>query len=131
MDWTVVKITNERKGKTLPYASVGFGRLSLSSGACGLIDGFDKYSFVELLQAKDKGQRVIGVRFLKENERTSNSLPIKRRKMKDGRLIKSVDIANKATIEELFGINGTQRKATRYDVRLDETDSKILIISGQ
>lgn len=131
MNWEVVKITNEQKGSTMPYASVGFGRLTLSAAACDLLKDFNNFSFVELMRGRIDGKLCIGIRFLKDYQRTSNSLPIKRRKTKEGTYIKGADIANKAIMEELFGINGTQQKATRYDVRIDKDAENVLIVLGQ
>lgn len=47
--------------------------------------------------------------------------------MKDGTLIKGVEIANKHAVELLFGINGGQKKTTRYAVEKD-TDEILKII---
>ena len=131
MKWETVKIKNDRKGRTMPYASVGFGRLSLSTAACGLIDGFENYSYVELLKAVLNNETLIGVRFIKESEKTTNSLPIKRRKLKNGTTVGGIDICNKGTMGELFGPSGTQNKATRYGVKKDPDEENILIIYGE
>lgn len=131
MQWETVKIKNDRKGRTMPYASVGFGRLSLSSAACELIDNFEKYAYVELLKATVNNETLIGVRFLQESEKTLNSLPIKRRKLKDGTAIGGIDICNKGTIGELFGPTGTQNKAVRFGVKKDPDEDNILIIYGE
>ncbi|MCR5332417.1 MAG: hypothetical protein K6E11_00090 [Bacilli bacterium] len=131
MLWETVKIKNERKGRTMPYASVGFGRLSLSCAACDLIDDFDTYAYVELLKAVVNNETLIGVRFLKEDAKTTNSLPIKRRKLKDGSVVGGIDISNKGTMAELFGLAGTQNKATRYGVKRDPDEENVLIIFGE
>ena len=131
MNWETVKIKNDRKGRTMPYASVGFGRLSLSSAACELIDNYGDYSYVELLKAVFNNETLIGIRFLKENEKTMNSLPIKRRKFKDGTVIGGIDICNKGTMADLFGPAGTQNKATRYSVKRDPDEDNILVVFGE
>lgn len=131
MIWETVKIKNERKGRTMPYASVGFGRLSLSCAACELIDNFDSYPYVELLKATVNNETLIGVRFIKESDLTSNSLPVKRRKLKNGTVVGGVDICNKGTMGELFGITGTQNKATRFGVKKDPDEETVLIIYGE
>ena len=131
MNWETVKIKNDRKGRTMPYASVGFGRLSLSTAACDLIKNFEDYSYVELLRATINNETLIGVRFVKENGKTINSLPIKRRKLKNGVVVGGIDICNKGTVGELFGPSGTQNKATRYGVRKDPDEENILIIYGE
>ena len=131
MNWETVKIKNDRKGRTMPYASVGFGRLSLSSAACDLIDDFGSYYFVELLKAVVNNELLFGVRFLKEEQKTINSLPIKRRKLKDGTIVGGIEISNKGTISELFGPAGSQNKVTRYGVKRDPDENNILIIFGE
>lgn len=131
MIWETVKIKNEKKGRTMPYASVGFGRLSLSCAACELIDSFTSFSYVELLKAISNNETLIGVRFLKEDDKTTNSLPIKRRKLKNGTTVGGIDICNKGTIGDLFGLAGTQNKATRYGVKKDPDEDNILVIFGE
>lgn len=131
MIWETVKIKNEKKGRTMPYASVGFGRLSLSCAACELIENFTSFSYVELLKAISNNETLIGVRFLKENDKTTNSLPIKRRKLKNGTTVGGIDICNKGTIGDLFGLAGTQNKATRYGVKKDPDEDNILVIFGE
>ena len=131
MLWETVKIKNEQKGRTMPYASVGFGRLSLSSAACDLIENYEQYAYVELLKANVNNETLVGVRFLKESEKTINSLPIKRRKIKGDKIVGGIDICNKGTMSDLFGIAGTQNRATRYGVKLDSDDKNILVIYGE
>ena len=131
MIWETVKIKNDKKGRTMPYASVGFGRLAISCAACELINDFTSYSYVELLKPVSSNETIIGVRFLKDDAKTTNSLPIKRRKLKDGTVVGGIDICNKGTIGELFGPAGTQNKATRYGVKKDPDEENILIIFGE
>ena len=132
MKWETVEIKNDRKGRTMPYASVGFGRISISSAACELIDNYDAYSFVELLRGRDENNKqIVGVRFQKAMVKSVNSLPIKRRKLKNGTIVGGIDICNKGTVEELFGMVGTQNKATRLSVKRDPDDRYILIICGE
>ena len=131
MNWEIVKIKNEQKGRTMPYASVGFGRLSISSAACELVQEYEKYAYVELLRAEVNNEKLIGVRFLLAEEKTSDSLPIKRRTLKGGKKIGGIDICNKGTVSELFGIVGTQNKATRFCVKCDEEESNVLVIYGE
>ena len=130
MEWELVKIENNKKGRGTPYASVGFGRLSLSAAACELLDNFDKYSFVELLKGKKNNKMCIGVRFLKESERTQDSLPIKRKNV-DGKVVKGADIANKKIMEDLFGINGSANKSTRFAVEKDKDMDNILVVFAE
>lgn len=115
MNWETVKIENANKGRTMPYASVGFGRISLSAAACELLGDYNQYKYVEFLTARENGKLRIGIKFLKED--TSNSITIKRRKQKDGKPVGGMDIAQKNAVEKLFGITGTANKATRFDVK--------------
>ncbi|MBE6989230.1 MAG: hypothetical protein E7426_00595 [Ruminococcaceae bacterium] len=127
MEWEVVKIENEAKGRTSPYASIGFGRISLSVAACKLITNYRDYQFVELLQGKRNGKKCIGVRFLHASERTQQSLPI-REKRQGEKLLGGIDIVNKGTLEKLFGPAASASKVTRYNVELDDSDNRILVI---
>jgi len=115
MNWETVKIEGGNKGRSTPYVSVGFGRVSLSAAACELLDDYNQYKYVEFLKAQDNGKVCIGLKFLREY--TSNSTIIKRRKQKDGKLVGGMDIPNKRTVEELFGPTGSANKATRFNVK--------------
>ncbi len=127
MDWEVVKISGDIKGRGTPYASVGFGRLSLNAAACQLVKNIAQYPYVEMLQGKKSGKLCIGIRLLKE--RTENSLAITRGKEGNGRKNEFV-INSKAVLEELFKINGVQKKVTRYTVLKDPDAENILMIVG-
>ena len=75
---------------------------------------------------KDKNNSdCIGVRFLKNN--TTDSIKIKR-KVINGKVIAGVSIENKKTIEDIFGMKGTAKKTTRYNVEKDKDADNILII---
>ena len=129
MNWEVVKIPENRRGRTTPYASVGFGRLSLSAAACELIENHETIKHVELLKGKINNKLCIGVRLLREP--TANSLAVSRKKDANGNYVTGMDISNKRTIEELFGPAGSAQKTTRYNVRKDEDADNILIISAE
>lgn len=115
MIWETVKIANGNKGRTMPYASVGFGRISLNAAACELLGDYNQYKYAEFLKARENGKLCIGIKFLKEA--TTNSILIKRRKTNDGKLVSGMDISNKRVIEDLFGITGTANKATHFDIK--------------
>ena len=115
MNWETVKIENGNKGRTMPYASVGFGRVSLNAAACELLEDYNQYKYVEFLKARDNGKLCIGLKFLKEP--TTNSILIKRRKTGEGTLVAGMDISNKRVVESLFGPIGGASKATRLDVK--------------
>ena len=126
MNWEIVKIPENRRGRTMPYVSVGFGRLSLSAAACELIENHETIKYAELLKGKNNNKLCIGVRLLREP--TANSLAVTRKKDSNGKPVTGMDISNKRVIEELFGPSGSAQKATRYNVRRDETDENILVI---
>lgn len=128
MEWSIVKITSDKKGRNTPFASIGFGKIALSAAACELIENYEEYPYVELLRGKKNNKLCIGVRFLKSS--TQDCIKVKR-KIIDGKIISGVTIENKNIVEELFGITGTARKATRYNVEKDRDDDKILIIYGE
>ncbi|HIX08886.1 MAG TPA: hypothetical protein H9683_01740 [Firmicutes bacterium] len=128
MEWTTVKITSDKRGRNTPYASIGFGKIALSAAACELIDNYELYPYVELLRGKRNNKLCIGVRFIKNT--TQDSIKIKRR-ISDGKAIAGLTIENKGIVEELFGITGTARKTTRYNVEKDNDEDNILIIYGE
>lgn len=128
MEWTTVKITSDKRGRNTPYASIGFGKIALSAAACELIDNYERYSYVELLRGKRNNKLCIGVRFIENT--TQDSIKIKRR-ISDGKTIAGLTIENKGIVEELFGITGTARKTTRYNVEKDNDEDNILIIYGE
>lgn len=128
MEWTTVKITSDKRGRNTPFASIGFGKISLSAAACELIENYEQYSFVELLRGKKNNKLCIGVRFLKTT--TPDSIKVNR-KVVGGKSITGLTIENKSVIEELFGITGTARKATRYNVEKDNDEDNIIIIYGE
>lgn len=125
MSWEVVKIPIKSKGRTSPYASVGFGRLSLSVAACELIEDYDKFAYVQLMKNRINNRLCIGVRFLRESE--SDSIKITRKTSK-GKTIGGIDISNSKVLEGLFGLAANAKKATRYDVKKDDTFDNFLII---
>ena len=129
MNWEVVKPPENRRGKNLPYASVGFGRLSLSAAACELIEDHRSITHVELLRGKLNNNLCIGIRLL--NEPTEHSLSVSRKKDSNGKFVTGMDITNKHVIESLFGPAGSAKKATRYNVKKDPDAKNILIISAE
>ena len=129
MNWETVKISSTSRGKTSAYASVGFGRITLNYGACALVDDYPKYKYAQILRAKKDGKLCIGIKLLEES--AENTIRISKRKVK-GQLIEySGSIDSKPLVEELFGIEGSQHKATRHSVVLDDSDKTILVIYGE
>ena len=124
MEWTTVKISTANKGRNTPFASIGFGRISLNAAACELIEDYEKYNYAELLKARDNFD-CIGVRFLKESQPDTIKIS---RKVLNGKTISGVSIENKKTIEDLFGMNGIAKKVTRFNVQKDNDSNNILII---
>ena len=105
MDWEVVKISGESKSRLQPCASVGFGRLYFNVAACELLDKCDDYEYVELLKGRIRNKLCIGVRFLKKNEKTQDSILISKRRKGSAKKIIGIAINNKKMMEELFGLN--------------------------
>ena len=129
MNWETVKISSKSRGKTSAYASVGFGRISLSYGACALVEDFPKYKYAQILRARKDGKLCIGIRLLVES--AENTIRISKRKIKGELIEYSGSIDSKPLVEELFGIEGAQNKATRHSVVLDDTEKNILVIYGE
>ena len=129
MNWETVKIDSSRQGKNTAYASIGFGRIVLNSAACGLIENFPEYKYVQILKARKDGKLCVGIKLLKDYK--ENSIKIGKRKIKGVIVENSLSIDNKPLMEDLFGIQGTQNKATRYPVILDDDDKNILVIYGE
>ena len=129
MPWEVVKIPTSSKGRTSPYASVGFGRLSLSAAACELVDNYEEYTHVQLLKNRINNRLCIGVRFLKEA--SSDSIKISRKKMPNGKFVGGIDISNSKVLESLFGLAATAKKATRYEVKKDDAYNNFVVIFAE
>ena len=129
MNWETIKISSKSRGKTSAYASVGFGRISLSYGACALVDDFPKYKYAQILRARKDGKLCIGIRLLEES--AENTIRISKRKIKGELIEYSGSIDSKPLVEELFGIEGAQNKATRHSVVLDDSEKNILVIYGE
>ena len=133
MKWEVVKLqdTTMNSGRrSIAYASIGFGRISLNTAACELIPGYQNYSFAELLKGRQKNKLCVGVRFLTEEEKTPNAIPFRRR-MKDGVPHGGIDIHGKRIMEELFGPAASASKSTKYNVAKDDDCDNILIIFAE
>ena len=129
MAWEIVKIPTSSKGRTSPYASVGFGRLSLSTAACELVDNYEEYAYVQLLKNRVNNRLCIGVLFVKEA--SPDSIKISRKKTKDGKYIGGVDISNSKVLESLFGLAATAKKVTRYDVKKDDSYKNFVVIFAE
>lgn len=128
MAWEIVKIPTSSKGRTSPYASVGFGRLSLSVAACELIENYEDYHYVQLLRDRINNKLCIGVRFIKNPE--PDSIKVTRKKS-NGKIIGGLEIANSKILENLFGLTATAKKATRFDVKKDNSYDNILVIFAE
>ena len=132
MEWTVVKLETKEKERSVsePYANISNGRIRLNVSASRLIENNEQYSYVEFLQGKKNGKSCVGIRFLKEEQKTENSLPIKRsyHKKKDALITGGINISSKSTLEKLFGLAATSNSPEKYKVALDEKDKTILVI---
>ncbi len=126
MDWETVTLDSSRQGKTTAFASIGFGRITLNSAACSLIKNFTDYKYAQILKAYKNEKLCVGIKLLKDYK--ENSIKIGKRKFNGDIVENSLNIDNKPLIEDLFGKQGIQNKATRYAVVLDEDDKNILVI---
>ena len=129
MAWELVKINNNKSGKYSAYASIGFGSIELSSAACDLVENVGKYKYVQLYKTRQGGGLRVGIKLMENC--AENTIKVTKRKVKGEVMEKSVCINNKPLMEEIFGIQGTQNKATRYSVKLDEQDHTMLVIYGE
>ena len=128
MNWEAVKISSRSRGKTSAYASIGFGRINLSYGACALVKDFPKFKFAQILRGKKDGRLCIGIKLLEESG--ENTIRLSKRKVKGKVVEYSGSIDSKPLVEELFGMEGNAKKATRRSIVLDDTDKNILVIFG-
>lgn len=126
MAWETVRIPTSTRGRTIPYASVGCGKLSLSAAACALINNYEEFAYVLLRKDRVNNRLCIGVQFLKEA--VPDSIKISRKRMKNGKFIKGVDISSGKALESLFGLAVTANKVTRYDVKKDNAFENFLVI---
>ncbi len=116
MEWQVVKI-NKAGGNSIPFVSIGNGRLEFNAVSCSILGDNGQYKYAQILRGKEKGKSVIAVKFLTEYE--ENSLPIKRKKQ-NGKTIQGMTISHKGLITELFGKEGNNDGMVRHDVELIE-----------
>ena len=127
MKWETVKLTGNVKSKGKPYASVGFSRISLSAAACELIENHQSIQYVEFCKAS--GSTWVGLRLLKEP--TADALKVSRKKDSNGKYVTGMDITSKAMIENMFGLIGSAKKVTRFNVKKDEDTDNILIVYSE
>lgn len=123
MEWQIVKV-KQTSGKNVPFVSIGRGQISFNAAACDLVNDNGNYRYAQLLKGKEQGKTIVAVKFFNEHE--SDTIPIKRAK-NNGKIIKGMTIANKGTITELFGKNGSNEGMSRYNVELiDDNILKII-----
>lgn len=128
MNWETVKISSRSRGKTSAYASIGFGRINLSYGACVLVKDFPKFKYAQILRGKKEGKLCIGIKLLEESG--ENTIRLSKRKVKGKVVEYSGSIDSKPLVEELFGMEGNAKKVTRRSIVLDDVDKSILVIFG-
>ena len=126
MKWETVKISSEIRGRTSPFASIGYGRVSLNAAACSLISSHEEFKYAEFLKCKNRKKDFIGIKLLKNS--TQNSLSISRKKQ-DGKYVAGLTVENKDIVGSLFGDVGTAAKVTRFTVEKDHDYDDVLIIS--
>ena len=111
--WESVDIKQSSHSSGEKFASIGQGRISLSSAACSLLDNIYSYEWVNILQGKDGNKVVmIGLRFTKTKEK--NSLRALRRKYK-GQIVEGNNINSKPLIKKFFG-ETKETSTSRYAV---------------
>ena len=125
MDWDIVCVSNIAKIRNVPFASIGFGRLSLNAAACRLVKEIHQYPYIEMLQSTAQGQHFVGIRFLKE--KTENTIKVVHRE-NEKKYKSSVTINCKSVLEELFNTQAIQNKITRYMVQKDPDADNILMM---
>ena len=116
-----VKQVSGRGGEA--FATVGQGRISLSSTACKMIENIYELCYVEAHAGKvNDTTEKIGLRFRKT--KTPNSLCYTRRKYK-GRYAEGLEIRSKALVAEFFG-KIKDNSSTRHPV--EKIDNSMLAI---
>lgn len=123
MEWEIFKI-KETGGKSVPFVSIGRGQLDFNAVACELVNDDGSYKFAQILKGRENGKAVVAVKFIREYE--DNSIPIKRKTMKDGTKIQGMTVRNKDAIETLFGKDGANEGMVRHKV--EPIDKNILKI---
>ena len=123
-EWKVVT-PEVSKGRKAPFVSIGRGKLDFNAAACDLVGDDGSYTHAQILEAKDGNKTIVGVRFFKEFQ--PGCIAVTRKKMADGRLIAGLSIAQKGTIERLFGKDGRNEGTIRKSVRLDPDDNVLII----
>lgn len=126
MKWEMVKPKAMNSGRSTPFASVGRGKLALSAAACKLVENHEEYEYAQLMKAKSNGKLFVGIRLLKEY--SADAFHISRKKV-NGKVITGMEISNKHVMEVLFGVSGSADKTTQYEVRKDEDEENVLVIS--
>lgn len=127
MNWEPVKIYNDQKGRNTPYASIGYGRISLNAAACELIKDIYEYTYASFLKSTQGRKTLVAIRFHKEHE--TDAIKLYRKTVK-GKLISGISIENKGVVAELFGADGENKVATRYNVKKEifDINEDILVI---
>ena len=129
MDWEIVKIPMMSRGRTVPYASVGYGRLSLNVAACELVDDYETFSYVLLRKNRAKNSVCVGVQFLKEF--VPDAIQLSRKKIKHGKKVGGIELSNRTVLESLFGTIAAGKQATRYNVKKDETFENFVVVFNE
>jgi len=117
--WKLVNVKQVPGRGGEAFATVGQGRISLSSTACKMIENIYELKYVEAHAGKvNDTTEKIGLRFSKT--KTQNSLCYARRKYK-GEYVEGLEIRSKALIAEFFG-KTKDNSSTRHPVeKIDNT----------
>ena len=99
--WETVAVKQVLRGSGEAFASIGEGRITLNTTACGLIENMNEYPYVEIQYGKENTKIVkLGLSFCKE--KTENA--IRTSKLRgNGTRILGLNIYNKFLVESIFG----------------------------
>ena len=125
MNWSSVP-EGKRKTSAVPYVCIVNGSLRIPQCALRLLpEPPEEYHRVELLEAKENGKPVIGLRFRKED---AEGIRLKHAKYPFG-AVKMLYCYDRVKLRELFGeTDAVATVTTRYRVETDADSPNILII---
>ncbi len=126
MNWEIIKIATGKTGKSEPRASVANATMSLSTAACEMVENFGKYKYAILMKSRKNGSLCIGIKLLEEQ--AENALKISRRKYNGKEVEHSFSLTNKAVMEQLFGVQATNKSTVSYRVTIDDEDETVFVI---
>lgn len=124
MSWNIVTVDSSTSTKGVPTASIGYGRITLNKAACELLDSFSRFGYVLLLTDPDRPS-VVALRFYVDAPEQGIKL---RRRTANGKPISGVEIASRPHMEKIFGLVGTQKATTLYNVTVEPSEASMLVL---